>query len=201
MREGSILSKSHYCRTLRRELSDGKVLLVFDTPFTLKKDDTAIFDVKVDLASSAISSHVLGLELERHNDISLETNHPVIIKSDIELKYIEEVSDHIIIDGAFEDWKNIPGHPDTDPEPINNENIDLNEYRITNTDEDLSFYLRVDGTMMGGTYVPIKPEFATTSPEPQSNLEATSSELQVKTEIITRKAQHRSRNIYPALRS
>jgi hypothetical protein len=134
---------------------DNKVTLVFDKPILIKNGEMVSLDVRIDISENAIKSHVLGVEIESKNDVSIISQLPIIIESDIELKYIEGIPNQIIIDGAFADWIDI--EPNTDPDnDVNNENIDLVDYRIATQDVDISFYMKVTGEMLGGCTVPFK---------------------------------------------
>ncbi len=138
---------------------DGKVSFNLAEPVTIEKDETAKLNVKLDVSANAKKGHVIGVKLEGTGDITTDSDIPVIINSEINLRYIGEVSERIVIDGAFDDWKDISSYLDNDQDSVKNKNIDMNEYRLAYSEGDLSLYFEVEGTMMGGTTVPVKPEF------------------------------------------
>jgi uncharacterized repeat protein (TIGR01451 family) len=68
----------------------------------------------------------------------------------------------VIVDGAFADWSAVSAQTDQDGDliiPLHpatlNENVDIRDYRINRTQSELSFYLRVDGKMLGGIDSPL----------------------------------------------
>ncbi len=145
-------------------MTNNKVVFDLESPILIAKYETITLDVKVNISSDLDSPGVLGLELKEATDISIESEIPIIIESDVELKYIDKIPNNIIIDGAFADWGKIPYKYDTDLREIKNENIDIDQYRIYHGSEDFSFYFKVDGTMLGGTYVPINPQYIKEEP-------------------------------------
>jgi len=60
----------------------------------------------------------------------------------------------VSIDGAFGDWNKING--DTLQE-IENPNIDMVEFATFDGEQEIDFYLNVDGAMLGGSIVPQLP--------------------------------------------
>jgi uncharacterized repeat protein (TIGR01451 family) len=68
----------------------------------------------------------------------------------------------ISVDGAFADWNAIGPNHDADGDlaiPLHpmtlNENIDIRDYRLNRTQTDVSFYISVDGRMLGGIDTPL----------------------------------------------
>jgi hypothetical protein len=92
--------------------------------------------------------------------------------------YVGAVPDGVLIDGLFSDWDRVNNNLDIDVNKIANRNIDIQEYRIMQNDEYLSFYLKVDGTLMKGTSVPLI--LTNTEQLTQSSAVVTKSETEVK---------------------
>jgi hypothetical protein len=136
--------------------TEGIVKLELIEPLILKAHETINLDLRLDISPKAISSHVIGIEMES-KDIKTIQDIPVIIKSNTKLNYICEVTKQIVIDGAFGDWENVPGNIDSDSNSLKNSNINVENYRIALGREELSFYFDVKGEMLGGTFVPIDP--------------------------------------------
>ncbi len=64
------------------------------------------------------------------------------------------IIDHIEIDGAFEDWKNVPKQQDPSGD-VNNPNIDILVHSAVNQNNNTYFYVRVAGQSLEGTPVPL----------------------------------------------
>jgi hypothetical protein len=175
------------------QIVSGQVEFVFDEPILVKKDESIILDVSIDISSTAEASNVIGFELTDIHEMTTDANAPIILESNSDLKYIEEIPDGIVIDGAFDDWDNIPEYLDSDPQVLKNQNIDVNEYRVATSEKDLSLYFKVDGEMLGGTYVPVNPGFILPDSESSESTSKNSQQLQndeaLKTEVENLKQQ------------
>ncbi|MCK5562133.1 MAG: hypothetical protein KAJ51_16155, partial [Thermoplasmata archaeon] len=121
------------------EFSEGQVTFNLAEPILVKSSEPTSLEVKIDITSDAVKSHVLGVRLDANEDISIDSDLPIITDSNLELKYIEEVPDGIIIDGAFEDWSEVSINIDSDDVQISDHNVDLKDYQITQSLEYLSF--------------------------------------------------------------
>ena len=73
--------------------------------------------------------------------------------------YVDSIPDNIVIDGIFNDWEGITGYFDDVGEPSlnGNRNIDISEFRSVESDVSISFYVRVDGTIMKGARILREP--------------------------------------------
>ena len=89
---------------------------------------------------------------------SVETKENAVLTLNSDLanirKYISESPKTSILDGAFGDWKSTRADSVGD---ANNSNIDITNYDAKVQASDFMFYLRVDGTFMGGKTVPVNP--------------------------------------------
>jgi hypothetical protein len=141
------------------EFLGGQVTFNLDEPLLVKGSEPVSLEVKIDITSDAVKSHVLGVRLDANEGISIDGDLPILTDSNLELKYIEEVSDGIIIDGAFEDWSEVSINIDSDDVQISNHNVDLKEYQITQSSEYLSFCFGVEGKILEGSTAPGRPEF------------------------------------------
>ena len=81
----------------------------------------------------------------------------VILNGDSAAAYLRTPPEEIQIDGAFGDWQNHEKYQDglADQTADGNPNIDLREYSTINNNNDLSFYMKVDGTIMAGIDIPV----------------------------------------------
>ncbi|MGQ9583121.1 MAG: hypothetical protein ACUVV6_06365, partial [Thermoplasmatota archaeon] len=68
------------------------------------------------------------------------------------LGFLVAPSPKIVIDGSFEDWARLTIR--TDPDDTAPPDIDVLHYAIASDRESLSFYMDVEGRMLGGTTVP-----------------------------------------------
>jgi hypothetical protein len=130
-------------------------------------DNTTTLYVTVTISSEAASFGVAGLSIASREDIGI-TKGTVTLHSDTRMSYIGAVPETVSIDGAFADWEGIYGHEDGDYLPIIKQNTDMREYKVTADDGSLYFYLDVEGTIMGGTAVPMVPRYQSYSDIPVS---------------------------------
>jgi hypothetical protein len=141
------------------ELVDGLVKFEPEMRLNIPAGQTlnlfAVVDVPED---TGLKFKTFGLKVCNDDDIKLNSKCTTSISSALRLSYLGERPDWIVIDGAFADWELIEGQPDLDPTEVENVNIDLKEYRITKTENGLALYFNVEGTMMGGTMVPVEPK-------------------------------------------
>ncbi|MCJ7562567.1 MAG: hypothetical protein MUO84_06120, partial [Thermoplasmata archaeon] len=77
----------------------------------------------------------------------------VIVNGYAARAYVGSAPSVVYIDGAFGDWY-LRTASDVDTIPIVNPNIDVTEVGVFNTTSSSSFYIKVDGEMCAGAYVP-----------------------------------------------
>ncbi len=77
----------------------------------------------------------------------------VIVNGYAARAYIGSAPSVVYIDGAFGDWSTRTAS-DVDTIPIVNPNIDVTSVGVFNTTSSSSFYIKVDGEMCAGAYVP-----------------------------------------------
>jgi hypothetical protein len=128
---------------------------------TIPKGEKSTLFIVPSIAESAQNTATLGMRIARPSDVVLlrsgvVTLTPIMLTN----SYIGAPADNITIDGAFADWKDTGLEPDTfnDVRIGNgttlNGNIDILNYAVSRSSDNLSFYLDVAGTMLGGTAVP-----------------------------------------------
>jgi hypothetical protein len=83
------------------------------------------------------------------------TNGPVTISGNGAKTYLNDNWEEISIDGLFEDWNDVDKIFDEDK--VDNPNVDLTSYAIDDSAETISFYLNVEGSILAGTELPVKP--------------------------------------------
>ena len=121
-------------------------------PFSSQKDRDMSVIVAVELATTATSTHTVGLKIK---SIELASGAVTIKQQISKLSYISNPTDEIVIDGGFRDWDNLKPHEDNKGD-VSNPNVDIIQYNsITNTNY-ASFYLKVDGRMMAGVGIPAR---------------------------------------------
>jgi hypothetical protein len=156
-------------------------VLIFEAPILIESGSTRTFFITLDISSNTGEFSTLGLKLEGSGSVSVKNGFVSIISTQVEagagkLSYIgRPPSNQIVIDGAFGDWEGVTfgSKKDGDNEPVTNPNIDLTEFGLTYTDQDLSFYCSVVGSMMGGTNILAGPVYLSLKPpdEPEPQLE------------------------------
>jgi len=73
--------------------------------------------------------------------------------------YIGSFPEGIVVDGAFGDWKDVTSKMEEGADFPSNPDVDIIESKSVRSDDDLSFYFRVDGSIMAGTLVPSSKVF------------------------------------------
>jgi hypothetical protein len=153
-----------------------------------KKSET----IKVFLNANNVSNgQIVNIDLAEQELYQLNPdNIPVTIHGEPVCGYYNQSPSEIIIDGAFGDWQWIENHKDDLNESTisNNPNIDITEYRSIKLNDKLSFYLKVDGTMMKGSRILASPlKFS----ESLINIDNSSSELQT----LSKTKQHQTSDL------
>ncbi|WP_455393193.1 FG-GAP-like repeat-containing protein [[Eubacterium] cellulosolvens] len=143
--------------------SNREIDFEFEPPLLIGTDEQVQLFVILDVSIKAGNNHVIGIGIESLFDVNIDEGAVTIETEDTQFSYIGAVSNEITIDGAFKDWERLEGYFDSDDEDINKENVDVNEYKFTIEGSDLSLYFKVEGTMMGGTLVPLQPGFVSES--------------------------------------
>jgi hypothetical protein len=125
----------------------------------IAKDDVKILSVSANVVN-VLEKSTIGLKIAHPHDIeieggtvSLKTTAPFSGYTD--LAYVRDIPATVKIDGAFADWIGKDVKNDMMGE-VTNENIDIIKYGTSSSASDISFYLRVDGEMVGGTAVPFR---------------------------------------------
>jgi hypothetical protein len=150
-----------------------------DTPLVLRDGDRRSVDVLVDLFG-AVRTSSFGLQLNRTSGISADNNASWRIdtlQSGARVGYVADAPGRIAVDGAFADWT--PRAPLRDllgdaysPTAMDNKSgdVDISVVKLASTVDTASFYMAVNGTMLGGTSVPSEiVRFVTPGP-PASNV-------------------------------
>ncbi|MCK5558965.1 MAG: hypothetical protein KAJ51_00165, partial [Thermoplasmata archaeon] len=162
----------------------GGTLISIPTPLTILRDATEIFTVVLNTTTAQYGDFAT-VKISNCDDIVVRDNVPVTLVGSGSTSYIKAAPTEIKIDGVFADWNNIASHSDElfEDSVNGNQNIDIVEHCSVNQNDKLSFYLKVDGTMMKGSKIltkPLvwtKPEKATTPETPKSDVSGTELEL------------------------
>jgi len=137
--------------------------IALDTPLVLSDGDRRSIDILVDLFG-AVRTSSFGLTLNRTSGVSAEENTSWRIdslQSGAKVGYVAEAPGRIAVDGAFADWA--PRAPLRDllgdaysPTAMDNTSgdVDISVVKLASTLDTASFYMSVNGTMMGGSSVP-----------------------------------------------
>ena len=154
-------------KLMTSEFQNSAAIFVFEEPLDLEKGQDRTCYITAKLSDKIVPHRTLGFEVSAENNIIFDNNEILlnIESTNIGLGYLGELPSEIIIDGAFGDWQDIPSRKDVDDYELINKNIDVNEYRIVNGRDDISFYFEVKGTMMGGTSIPMRPDYIVTTPK------------------------------------
>ena len=142
--------------------SQDSELLFFD-PITLTVDSEISFDVLVRLPSTPVTGS-FGLQLNRTNGVVADSNVTWLlstIQTGARVAYLGSSPSSVVIDGAFGDWSPRMGVSDAIGDAHSataNDNksgdIDIETVKAASTVDVASFYMSVNGTMLGGSSVP-----------------------------------------------
>jgi len=137
--------------------------IALDAPLVLEDGDRRSIDVLVDLFG-AVRTSSFGLSLNLTSGVSAEENtswRVDSLQSGAKVGYVAEAPGRIAVDGAFADWA--PRAPLRDllgdaysPTAKDNTSgdVDIDTVKLASTLDTASFYMSVNGTMMGGASVP-----------------------------------------------
>ena len=105
-----------------------------------------------------------GLDLDDEKPLTVSPNATVFIssvQSGEQVSYIEAAPDSVVIDGAFADWSHllplvdlVNDTVDDAGAPVANADIDISSVKLDRDGTVASFYMSVDGRMLGGTNLP-----------------------------------------------
>jgi hypothetical protein len=137
-------------------LDDG--ICEFQTDIRLSNGDSQTVYLEVDIDPDAPDTNSIGFKVDSPHDIITNKGTITLIIEEPEpnkydISYINSVPEEIVIDGAFADWQNKNKTSD-DTTDMENNNLDITEYAVTNSSDMVSFYLKVDGRMGYGTVIP-----------------------------------------------
>jgi hypothetical protein len=129
-------------------------LITFSIKLEVKIDHTEVLDVAVDVPAG-INTRTFSLEIVTPFKVKAgEAIRTLAPPTPRIISYLGSAPPDIVIDGAFGDWKDIPSNSD----PVgdtSNPDIDIIDYRTAKQEAMVSFYTRVDGTIMAGTSTPM----------------------------------------------
>jgi hypothetical protein len=147
--DGTLISSSMFTNK-KANLHLSKEMLIY-------KDTEKEMIASVDL-TNVVNETTIGIKILNLVDvvtdkgaISLTSSPPS--EGDVDIAYVNSIPEEIRIDGAFADWEAAKRYEDADDDSNSNQNIDIRDYRVTNNTL-ISFYLMVDGEMIGGAKVP-----------------------------------------------
>ncbi len=168
--EFTAVDKDVTITSINFEHNGGGELITLPMPLTITHGSTVSYSVSLDTTTAAYGDYATV----KVSPITTRDNVPVTLSGEGASTYIKAVPKVIKIDGVFADWANIASDVDGAlEETLNgNTNIDLVEHRNIHQNNKLSFYLKVDGSMMEGSKVLTKPmvwERATQSPSGDPN--------------------------------
>ncbi|MCK5547607.1 MAG: DUF11 domain-containing protein, partial [Thermoplasmata archaeon] len=132
--------------------------IVPNQPIVVEKDTSETLFVSIEVHALATPGKSIGITIAEPNHIDVDAAK-VELKSTppsggyVERAYIMSPPDNITIDGAFADWRNVADN-------INYDNdthyLNIRDYRVDAEATTMSFYLEVDGRMLGGTRIPYR---------------------------------------------
>jgi len=137
--------------------------LIFSQPLRIGDLKTVEISVRAVLASGP-AGRTFGLALNRSEPVMAEGEfswHIQTIQEGARIAYVDDPPSRIAIDGAFGDWA--PRAPFLDrlgdafsSKLLNNGSgdTDITGVKVSSTPNTASFYMAVNGTMLGGTSVP-----------------------------------------------
>jgi len=152
-------------------------LLRFDTPIVVGEKKRSI-DILATLPSS-VSEGSFGMQLNSTGALYVDRNVTWVVHSiqtGSKVAYVGSVPSRIVVDGAFGDWtQRVPirdrlndAHSSKTMDNTSGD-VDISVVKISSTLETASFYMSVNGTMLGGSSVPASMvRFVTPGPPAQN---------------------------------
>jgi hypothetical protein len=152
-------------------------LLRFDTPIVVGEKKRSI-DILATLPSS-VSEGSFGMQLNSTGALYVDRNVTWVVHSiqtGSKVAYVGSVPSRIVVDGAFGDWtQRMPirdrlndAHSSKTMDNTSGD-VDISVVKISSTLETASFYMSVNGTMLGGSSVPASMvRFVTPGPPAQN---------------------------------
>jgi len=131
----------------------GSTKLTMAMDLQLIRLDIVSIDIQANIATGAASGKTIGLALDGHDAVAVETGTTTVVQAALANHYIGAAPSTIVIDGAFADWDAIPFNADPAGD-TNNSNIDIRDTRATKGNSTISFYVAVDGSLLQGAMTP-----------------------------------------------
>jgi len=127
--------------------------LTFKPNQLIQKGEIITYEVKLTIIGT--EGTTVGVIIPDRQRISIDIGAVTLNQQERKFYYVES-PDHIIIDGAFGDWK--------ENELVNEQrgevrqDIDVVRYSAQSSGEDLAVYMNVQGELMAGTKLPVIPK-------------------------------------------
>ena len=152
-------------------------LLRFDTPIVVGEKTRAI-DITATLPSS-VSEGSFGMQLNSTGALYVDRNVTWVVHSiqtGSKVAYVGSAPSRIVVDGAFGDWTQRMPIRDRLNDAYSSKtmdntsgDVDISVVKISSTLDTASFYMSVNGTMLGGSSVPASMvRFVTPGPPAQN---------------------------------
>ncbi|MFQ5883942.1 MAG: hypothetical protein ACE5IO_02450 [Thermoplasmata archaeon] len=131
-------------------------LLPIATPISLNEDETRTVTVQLDTTSLKDGSFV---DVHMSSENIVTESGIVVLSGNGAKAYVGSPPSGILVDGAFGDWRSSSQTPISDQVgETANPNVDIVEYQANNNSANVHFYMKVDGSMMGGIQIPALSE-------------------------------------------
>jgi hypothetical protein len=137
--------------------------LLFNRPIALNVNSEVSFDILVHLPSTPLTGS-FGLQLNGTSGVVASSNVTWLLstmQTGARVAYLGSAPSSVVIDGAFGDWSSRMGVIDPLGDAYSNVtndaksgNIDIATVKAASTVDVASFYMSVNGTMLGGSSVP-----------------------------------------------
>jgi hypothetical protein len=135
----------------------GGDLIPLSYPIEIEQDTTKTCSVRINTTSTKQSASMnTKIGIKRPQDIVIADDVPVILLGTGANAYVNSPPENIVIDGLFSDWENVEKNSDDD-DSVGNPNVDISSYSVVDSPQKLSFYLNVEGDILAGTELPVKP--------------------------------------------
>jgi len=140
---------------------NGTVML--PRPMTIESDSPRTIEVLATLPAGSLEG-AFGLRLNASEPLLLTTDVPCVLKSvqtGAAVSYIGAAPGRIAVDGAFGDWEYRPPYQDALCDLYEEDcwlnisgNADIDIAKLASSDIGASFFMSVNGTMLGGASIP-----------------------------------------------
>jgi hypothetical protein len=153
----------------------------------LVQDQEYIFYIMADISGNAQPENSIGLTIANRMDITSDAGTVSLNwnkggDGDNEVSYINYIPENVSIDSAFPDWNDKQVRNDVIGE-VMRDDIDIKKYGVSCSEQEVNFYLQVNGRIGNGVTIPFWNDYSISDGEnnikPNENLSGLTGEDEI----------------------